>query len=89
MIDEKWPDNIMEYAFLFGQVAIKKGFITEQQLEEALDEQLIQDLTTHDHKMIGTILFEKGLITYDQITIVLDELVKNKKTLLMLPKMLP
>ena len=89
MMDDKEYDVTMEYAFYFGEIAIKKGFITEQQLDEALKEQMIQDLTTNNHRLIGKILFDKGLITHHQIAIVLEELVKNKKIFQSLIKMLP
>jgi len=88
-MDEKKLDVKMEYAFYFGEVAIKKGFITEKQLEKALKEQMIQDLTTNDRKLIGTILLEKGFITNHQIAVVLKELFKNKKIFRSLAEMLP
>lgn len=88
MMDEEELNFTIEYAFRFGQVAIKKGFITEQQLEDALDEQITQDLTDNHHKLIGEILLIKGLMTQNQIAMVLEELVKNKKKFLKLPKIL-
>lgn len=76
MVDEK------DYAYLFGQIAIKKGFITEKQLEEALDEQTIHNLKNDNHKLIGEILLEKRWMTQDQITMVLEVLVKSMHLLL-------
>ena len=89
MMDEKEYYVAMEYAFYFGEVAIKKGFITEQQLDEALNEQMIQDLTTNNHRLIGNILLEKGFITHHQIAIVLEALFKNKKIFQSLAEILP
>jgi len=88
-MDDKEYDITMEYAFYFGEIAMKKGFITEQQLDEALNEQMIQDLTTNNHRLIGKILLDKGLITHHQIAIVLEELVKNKKIFQSLTEMMP
>jgi len=79
MMDEKELDSTTEYAFRFGKIAILKGFITEQQLVEALDDQIDYNLMNDNHKLIGEILLEKGWMTQDQIGIVLDNL-SNIKT---------
>jgi hypothetical protein len=79
MMDEKELHFTTEYAFRFGKIAILKGFITEQQLVEALDDQIDYNLMNDNHKLIGEILLEKGLMTQDQIGIVLDNL-SNIKT---------
>ena len=78
MMDEKELNSTIEYAILFGQIAIWKGFITEQQLEEALDEQISHNLINDNHKLIGEILLEKGWMTRDQIAIVLENSSKIK-----------
>ena len=77
-MDDNELDSSIEYAFRFGEIAIKKGFITTQQLEEALDEQIANDLSNNHHKLIGEILFEQGRMTSAQIALVLEELIKNK-----------
>jgi hypothetical protein len=79
MMDEKELHSTTEYAFRFGKIAILKGFITEQQLVEALDDQIDYNLMNDNHKLIGEILLEKGWMTQDQIGIVLDNL-SNIKT---------
>ena len=79
MMDEKEFHSTTEYAFRFGKIAILKGFITEQQLVEALDDQIDYNLMNDNHKLIGEILLEKGWMTQDQIGIVLDNL-SNIKT---------
>lgn len=79
MMNEKELNSTIDYAFLFGQIAIRHGFITEQQLETALDEQIDHDLNNDDHKLIGEILLEKGWMTQEQIAIVLQEIVRNKQ----------
>jgi len=79
MIDDNELDSAIEYAFRFGEIAIAKGFITAEQLEEALDEQITNDLSNNHHKLIGELLLEKGSMTSVQIAIVLEKLIKNKK----------
>ena len=78
MIDENELDATIEYAFRFGQIAIRKGFITDQQMEDALDDQIAHGLNDMQHKLIGDILLEKKWMTQDQIEIVLEELARKK-----------
>ena len=77
MINVKKLNATIKYTFRFGQIAILKGFITEQQLEDVLDEQ-IKHMIKATHKLIGEILLEKGWMTQDQIAIVLDNLSNTK-----------
>ena len=79
MLDEKELYSITEYAYRFGKIAVLKGFITEQQLVQALDEQIGHNLINDNHKLIGEILLEKGWMTQDQVGIVLENL-SNTKT---------
>jgi len=78
MMDEKEMDSAIKYALRFGEIAIMKGFITSQQLEEALDEQISHDLAHSDHKLIGEILLEQKWMTPEQIAVVLEEIIKSK-----------
>lgn len=78
MMNEKELNSTIEYAIRFGQIAIWKGFITEPQLEAALDEQISHNLINDNHKLIGEILLEKGWMTRDQIAIVLENSSRTK-----------
>jgi hypothetical protein len=64
----------------FGEIAIRKGIITTDQLEEALEEQTYQYLSNNIHKLIGEILCEKGWMTQTQIVIVLEDHIKNRNS---------
>jgi len=55
----------------FGVTAVKKGFITPDQLVEALAIQVAEDISTGDHDLIGKILFEQGILTMEKIDAVL------------------
>ncbi len=57
----------------FGKIAVDMGFITAEQLKEAITEQVEDDLADKPHRPIGKILLESGLITKEQIDIVLKE----------------
>ncbi len=64
------------YSPRFGEIAIDKGFITADQLTEALAEQAMDSLSNRPHRFIGYILSVHGWITNDQIDSVLDILFK-------------
>jgi hypothetical protein len=70
----------METAHLekrFGILAVEKGFITADQVIEALRIQVMEDIEKGKHRLIGRILLEQGLITLSQIEKLLDSLGKN------------
>jgi BMFP domain-containing protein YqiC len=69
----------------FGIAAIDKGFITAEQLIEALRIQIIGDIEQKDHKLIGTILLEMGLVTREQIDEVVKELANKRMSKLSPP----
>ena len=66
----------------FGTLAVQKGFITVDQLFEAIEIQVKEDLEQGKHRLIGTILFEHGFITVLQIDNVLKSMAKESKSVL-------
>jgi hypothetical protein len=60
----------------FGKVALKKGFITKEQLEEALKTQSDEDSSSVNHRPIGRILLNKGFITLQQVSEILKSMDK-------------
>ena len=61
----------------FGILAVEKGFITADQVIDALRIQVMEDIEKGKHRLIGRILLEQGLITLSQIEKLLDSLGKN------------
>ncbi len=59
----------------FGWVAFQKGFITLEQLVDALRVQAKENITARKHTLIGEILFEMGLLNRSQI----DEILQSQK----------
>jgi hypothetical protein len=55
----------------FGAVAVDKGFITIENLYEAMKIQILENLSGSVHRPIGQILWEKGYIKTEQIKEVL------------------
>lgn len=56
----------------FGNTAVEKGFITPDQLIEALKIQIMEDLEDGTHRPLGKILLEQGLIAMSQVEEVLE-----------------
>jgi len=74
----KFEKEVSKLCRRFGTIAVKKGVVSADQIKEAFIEQLDDDLNRREHRLIGTILFEKDLMTWDQVNIVLKELFKRK-----------
>jgi hypothetical protein len=68
------PDR---YVKRYGQIAIEKGFITKDQLIEALTIQVTEEISGEGHRLTGVILIDLGYITLSQDLEVLNELGKN------------
>jgi hypothetical protein len=58
----------------FGTIAVEKGFVTKEQLAEALKTQVMEELEEGQHRLIGVILHDKGFITFLQLQEVLESL---------------
>ena len=56
----------------FGVTAVEKGFITKDQLFEALKVQITEEIEKKEHRLIGRILYDLELLTLSQIDEVLD-----------------
>lgn len=63
----------------FGVAAVEKGFITLDQLFDAMKIQLTEEIEKREHRLIGTILFDMGILSPSQIDEVLDSMRKKKK----------
>ncbi len=55
-------------------IAIGLGFITEEQLQEALAEQGDNERSKKPHRHIGEVLSDKGWVSYNQISEILDRI---------------
>jgi hypothetical protein len=70
-----------QYRPLFGKIAVDMGFVTAEQLTEALAEQAEDGLSNKPHRFIGSILFEHGWITKDQIDFVVLKVFEQEEFL--------
>ena len=63
------PDNMSRTGkreMRFGVVAVEKGYITPDQLFEALKAQVREDLEGETHRLLGEILLEQDVMTQEQ-----------------------
>lgn len=65
---------LQEYCKRFGQIAVKRGHVTNDQLKVALSEQVDDDLAYRLHRNVGTIFFEKYWMTSEEIESVFNEM---------------
>ena len=71
--------KIDQYEKRFGAIAIEKGFITSDQLIDALRIQVMEETGKRKHRLIGTILFEQEIMPYEQIDKVCKVLFSSSK----------
>ncbi len=58
----------------FGSIAVKKGYISSEQLIEVLSIQATENIEDNTHRIVGTILREKGYLSIEQIKEILQEM---------------
>lgn len=68
-----------KYCPRFGQIAVQRGYITDEQLKQALCLQVEGNLAGEKHRLIGTILFDLDMMTTEQIEEVLNILFTNQQ----------
>ncbi|MBW1702034.1 MAG: hypothetical protein JRJ11_01005 [Deltaproteobacteria bacterium] len=61
----------------FGVIALEKGFVTADQVVDALKTQVEEDLLSGTHRLIGRILLEKQIITLSQLDEALSSMEKS------------
>ncbi len=60
----------------FGSIAFYRGYVNLKQVQEALAEQVEDDIMGRPHRLLGTIFREKNWITEEQETSVLREIMR-------------
>ena len=63
--------------YRFGFIAVKKGFATPEQVSNALEVQLEENLSSEKHRKIGEILVNMGFMNTSQASEVLEKMFKN------------
>ena len=57
----------------FGIIAVDKGYISEDQLFDALEMQAKENVNEGKHRLLGQIFLEKGILTATQV----DEIIET------------
>ncbi len=68
-----------EFQSLFGNLAVKKGFITSEEFVQALKRQVFEEIENGQLRPVASILHEQGRITSLQIDDVLETLKEAKR----------
>jgi len=64
----------------FGQIAVENGYVSPEQVKQAVLEQIDDDLAKRSHRLIGRIMLDNGWMTAPQIEKVLTELSREEKS---------
>lgn len=79
MANEIDKELSQKYCPRFGQIAVEKGYVTSEQVKQAVSEQIDDDMANRPHRLIGRIFLDNGAMTPQQIEIVLNDLFKKEK----------
>lgn len=60
--------------YRFGSIAVYRNYVTLDQVQRALAEQIEDNVMRRPHRRLGEILREKGWITEEQMKSILDEM---------------
>jgi hypothetical protein len=60
--------------YRFGSIAVFRRYVTLQQIQQALSEQVEDNVHRRPHRLLGTILREKGWLTEEQERSILAEM---------------
>jgi hypothetical protein len=72
-IDSIWVYSERE-GYRFGSIAYSRGHVTLEQIQQALAEQVEDNVTGRQHRYLSTILKEKRWITAEQEESILAEM---------------
>ena len=74
---EKLSDVVV--TFRFGKIAFNRKYVSLEQVQRALAEQMEDDVMQKPHRLLGDILLKNNWITEEQMKSILDEMgVGNK-----------
>ena len=68
-----------QYCARFGVIAVELGFLQAEQLQQALREQVEDNLAQRPHRVLGAICFDHGWMTPVQIEEVLNQMFQRNR----------
>lgn len=72
------PKGIEQYEKRFGIIAIEKGYITRNDLVEALNIQVNEDIKYGAHRLVGEIFLDQDSMTVNQIEEVVQAVLSHR-----------
>ena len=76
--DDRNINPIVEY-FRFGSIAYQRRYLTKEQIQEGLAEQVEDNVSGRPHRLLGRIFREKGWLTEEQEESILAEMEENMR----------
>jgi len=73
----KQPGNVPG-EIRFGNIAMAKGYITGEQLVNAINTQIKMEVENHEHRLLGEILVDMEAMKESQVKKVLKAMKKNR-----------
>jgi hypothetical protein len=71
--DDQTINPVFEYV-RFGTIAYHRRYVTREQIQQVLAEQVEDNLSGRPHRLLGMIFREKGWLTEEQEKSILDEM---------------
>ena len=71
--DDQKINPVFEYV-RFGSIAYVRGYVSKEHIQQAIAEQVEDNLSKRPHRLLGTILRDKGWLTKEQEKSILDEM---------------
>ncbi|MCF6179217.1 MAG: hypothetical protein L3J63_07490 [Geopsychrobacter sp.] len=68
-----------KYCLRFGKIAVDNDFLLAEQLQQAIREQVDDNLADRPHRVLGAICFDHGWMSPAQIDEVLNIMFKNNR----------
>ena len=79
MMNEIVKELSKKYNPRFGQISVENGYVTPEQVKQAVLEQIDDNLADRPHRLLGRIMLDNGWMTAQQIEKVLNELFRREK----------
>ncbi|RLB32992.1 MAG: hypothetical protein DRH11_10065 [Deltaproteobacteria bacterium] len=69
---------VTDFEKRFGVLAVERGYITRDQLLEAMKLQVEQGLDGMEHRLLGSLLFDMGYMSIGQVNEVIEAIKQSE-----------
>ena len=74
----RFSESKERYVKRFGAIAMERGYITLEQLIEALAIQIREECEHESHRLVGAILFEQDILTGSQLQEIVNAVLEDR-----------